>query len=358
MRVISRYLVREFFAVLLPTLAGLVSLYLLVDFLDRLDILLENDATLSASLRYFLFKIPLIVTQILPPAVLVAALISVGLMARNHEIIALRAAGISLWQSSTPLLAIGLLLSAAALLWNETAVPYFTHAFQDVNRIEIRKRGQRALLSERGVWYRGGAGFYNIDHFDSHAEVLYGLTIFRVDGDFQIDNIIEIPSARWIDGSWVFENGWSFSARAAAPSGRTMVEGASFALPETLADFKEVHLEAEELSYVDLHRRITRLSSRGIDTSHYAVELNLKLAVPFAILALVWGGIPIAARVRRNPNLATTFAGGLVLGFGYWVLLGFTRSLGETQVLGPVLAAWAPNLIAALAGTALYLGSE
>lgn len=359
MRVIHRYILREFISVALPTLGALIALYLLIDFLDRLDILLENHATFSASMRYFLFKIPLIITQILPPTMLVSALLSVGMMARHHEIVALRAAGVSLLQTSSPLIFCALGISLAALLWNETAVPYFTHEFQIVNRVEIRKRGERSVLSDRGVWYRGGAGFYSIEYFDAHAETLYGLTIFRMDPDFRITGITEIPEARWHDGKWAIADGaWQITAPESGEAVRTPVTGSNFSIPETVADFKEVHLEAEELSYTELSKRIARLSARGIDTSHYAVELNLKLAVPFAVLALIWAGAPIAGRARRNPSIAAVFAGGLMLGFGYWVLLGFTRSLGETGILSPLLAAWTPNLIAALAGTAILLAAE
>ena len=77
---------REFLGLFVPIVLAFVILYLIVDFFDRLDILLKNHATMSATLRYFLFKIPLIVTQILPPAVLAAMLISLGMLSRRNEI--------------------------------------------------------------------------------------------------------------------------------------------------------------------------------------------------------------------------------------------------------------------------------
>lgn len=358
MRVVDRYLLTQFLALFVPVVGGLVVLYLIIDFLDRLDILLENDATLSASVRYFLFKIPLIITQILPAAMMVSALLSVGLLARHKEVIALRASGISLFQTTRPLLILALGISVLSLIWNETAVPYFTHAFQQINRIEIRKRGERSVWSERGIWYRGGGGFYNIEFFDSRASTLYGLTIYRLGSAFDVQEIVEIPAATWTGARWRFTDGWIVQAGKDAQPTRTRIEAAQLYLPETIADFKEVHLEAEELSYTALRNRVMRLAARGIDTSHYAVELNLKLAVPFAVLGFMWVGVPIAGRVRRSSNLATTFALGLVVGFGYWVLLGFTRSLGETQVLWPWLSAWTPNLVIGLAGAALHMNAE
>jgi hypothetical protein len=109
---------RQFFGFFIPIMAGFVVLYLIVDFFDRLDILLRNDASVSASLRYFLFKIPLIITQITPAAVITAILLALGVLARHSEVTALRASGVSLMQSAVPLL--GVTLVAAT----QRALPY------------------------------------------------------------------------------------------------------------------------------------------------------------------------------------------------------------------------------------------
>ncbi len=70
--VINRYLARQFLSLLLPILAAFVLLYIVIDLFDRLDILLRHNASASAAARYFLFKIPLMLTQIAPPAVITA----------------------------------------------------------------------------------------------------------------------------------------------------------------------------------------------------------------------------------------------------------------------------------------------
>jgi len=78
--VVNRYLARQFLSLLLPILASFVLLYIIIDLFDRLDILLRHDASFSAAIRYFLFKIPLMLTQITPPAVITAALLTYGLV--------------------------------------------------------------------------------------------------------------------------------------------------------------------------------------------------------------------------------------------------------------------------------------
>ncbi|MFQ5666732.1 MAG: LPS export ABC transporter permease LptG [Candidatus Binatia bacterium] len=356
--VTSRYVIRELIAILVPTVLTFVLLYLVVDFFDRLDILLRNHATPLAAFRYFVLKIPLILTQIMPAAVLTAMLLSLGMLSRRNEIIALRAAGISLAQTALPLLGVAALISLAILAWNESIVPYCTREYQYVNNVEIRKRPQRGILSEREIWYHGADGFYNIEHIDPHNQTLFGLTIYRTDSTFNLQSIIQVASARWTREGWVSTGALE---RTTDPAGDVVTRRLGphqLVLHETPNDFLEVRREPDELSYLALRRRIRELASKGIDASSYLVDLHLKLAVPFATLVLAWMAVPLAGRVQRHPSVAAIVGTGMVVGFAFWVVLALANSLGLSSVLPAAVSAWASNVIFALLGTALFAGSE
>jgi lipopolysaccharide export system permease protein len=356
--VTSRYLLREFLVLFLPIVLAFVLLYLLVDFFDRLDGLLKNHATAWAALRYFLFKIPLIVTQTLPPAALAAMLISLGMLARRNEITALRASGVSLLQTAAPLLMFAVLICLGALAWNETVVPYCTRQSEYINIVEIRKRPLRGILNEREVWYHGANGFYNIDNVDSRRGTLFGLRIYRTDPAFNLVSIVEVPTARWTPSGWVASHA---TEHAIGPNGEVLTRQLSadqVHIPETMNDFLEVHREPEELSYSDLHQRIQELTRKGIDASSYLVDLNLKLAVPFTTFVLACVAVPLAGRIQRHASIAATVGTGFAIGFAYWVTLALANSLGQSGVLPAVVAAWTANVIFLLAGVGLFLSSE
>lgn len=358
MTITSRYVLRQWWAIFAPLLAGFILLYLVVDFLDRLDVFLRHDATASATARYFLFKIPLMITQTLPAAALVATLLSLGILTRSNEITAWRASGVSLWQTTRPLLAMGILLSGAALAWNEAVVPYATQKFEHVNRVEVRKRGQQSLLADKHIWYRGRGGFYNIEHADARRQSLYGLTIFSLSENFEITSIVDVRSAHWDGEAWVTEG---IIEHAIGEQGEVLTRrlpNGTALLEESIDDFLEIKRDPEELSYRSLRARIDGLGNKGIDASHYLVDLHLKISVPFAVLMMTWIAIPLAGSVRRNPSIAQILASGLVIGFSYWVVLGLGRSLGATGLIGPITAAWSANAIMGLTGLALFLRSE
>jgi lipopolysaccharide export system permease protein len=354
----SRYLIREFLGMLLPIAAAFIILYLIVDFFDRLDILLRSNASLGSALRYFTFKIPLIITQITPPAVLAAMLLSLGVLSRRNEIIALRASGVSLVQTALPLVALAAVISAGTLAWNETIVPYATQEYQYVNNVEIRKRQQRSIFSDRETWYHGVDGFYNIGQVDTQQGALLGLTVYRMDESFDLQSIIEVQDARWTGSGWKNHHAVEQALGADGALVTRSLPVDEVIIHETLSDFLEVRRDPEELSYQALRQRIEELSSKGIDASSYFVDLHLKLAVPFATLVFACVAIPLAGRVQRHPSIAATVGSGLLIGFSYWVVLALAHALGRSGVLPAVVSAWTANVIFLLLGVGLFLSSE
>src|SRR5262249_10340007 len=159
-------------------------------------------------------------------------------------------------------------ISAGTLVWNETVVPYCSRNFQYVNNVEIRKREIRGVLSNRAIWYHGAGGFYNIDYVDRTRQAVYDLTIYRLDDQFRLRRVVQVPRAQWVEGRW-----------EATGAVEHELDGASFhsipvppddlSIPETLDDFLEVQREPEELSFTALRERIQSLTSKGIDASHY-----------------------------------------------------------------------------------------
>ena len=188
--------------------------------------------------------------------------------------------------------------------------------------------------------------------------MLFGLTIYRADSAFDLRDIIEARSARWTGSGWEMTNAVE---RTMAPNGDIVTRALpadAVVIHETLSDFLEVHRESEELSYRALQRHIRQLREKGIDPSSYLVDLNLKLAVPFASFVLACIAVPLGGRVQRHPSIAAILGTGLVIGFGYWVILALTNALGQSGTLPAFVAAWAANVICLLLAAVLFLSTE
>lgn len=358
MNVISRYVLAEFLRLFAMCMAGFILIYVLVDLFDRLDGFLKYQASAGEVFRYLFYKVPLIVTQLVPVATLASVLLSLGTMARYNELTALRASGVSSAQVATPLFVTAVLLSVATLFWNEAVVPYATERSRYVDVVEIHNKPLKALLSEDGIWFHGRSGIYNIEHFDSRTETLIGLTVYDFNPGFKLDRLIEVPTAQWRNDHWAidsaverrFDDGGNVLTRSLAAN--------EVVLPERPQDFQIIEKDPEELNFRRLRRHIRELSQKGIDTTESRVDLHLKLALPMVPLVMVLVGVPLASRNPRRRPIATSVAIGLVVGFSYWVLLALTISLGHGGAIPPVIAAWTANGVFAVLGAFLFLGPE
>jgi lipopolysaccharide export system permease protein len=355
--VVGRHLVREFLWVFLLTLMAFVAIYLIADFFDRLPRILKYEASLGAVVRLFLFRIPLVVTQSTPFAVLVGGLMGLGLLARQNEFVALRACGVSVWQIATPLLLVAALLSLTVFAWNETVVPYSARRWQTIRELEIKKRGVVTVFTGREVWYHGRAGFYDIDRVVPRRNTLLGLTVYQLAADFRPARIIEIEGATWDGARWQFAGG---RTRHFSPDGTYETQGVprGFTLPESMEDFSVVSVEPEELSYAMLRRQIKELRRKGVDASESWVDLHLKVALPAANFLMMLVAVPLAAMGTRVTSLAASIGRGIVVGFGYFVLVAFARALGQSGALPPIVAAWSANALFALVGSYYLLGAD
>jgi len=355
--VVSRHLATEFLAAFLLTLLAFVAIYLTADFFDRLDGFLRHEAPPGAVIRYFLFKIPLVVTQVTPVAVLTGGLVGLGLLARQNEFVALRACGVSVWQIALPLFVLAVGVSGAAFAWNETIVPYSARRWHTIENFEIRKRGAASVFIGREVWYHGRAGFYDIERVSPRRQTLYGLTVYQLDEEFQFRRVVEAESAVWDGTRWQLNGARTVEF---GPDGLRQTPEAppNFTLPETLEDFRAVEVDPEELSYAMLRRQMKDLRRKGVDTSESAVDLHLKLALPAASLVMMLLAVPLAAAGNRLTSLASSLGLGFAVGFSYFVLVAFARALGQSGALPPVLAAWAANVLFALVGGFYLLGAE
>jgi len=355
LRTIPLYLCKEFLRAFFFCLLFLWALALLVDFFDRLDDFIRQGASVFSVIRYFFFKAPLFVTQMTPAAALTGSLLSLNLLSRNKELLACKACGISAGQMAFPLLLVAALLSVGVWNWNEFVVPYSFHKARFINSAEIKKKPFKGLFDERGFWYHGENALYHVDHFDPRTNMLSGLVIYTLDGQFQVHSLIEASRAYWQEEQWQCEDLQKKFLSADIPS---PTPACGTLLRETPEDFALVALEAEEFSSQQLKEYIGDLQRKGLDTTTYQVDLHLKGALPLATLAMTLLGISLAVPGARQLTLATSLSFALVIGFGYWVFLALTVSLGHSGALPPFLSAWLANGVACLAGIFFLLGVD
>ncbi|HEX9879533.1 MAG TPA: LPS export ABC transporter permease LptG [Candidatus Binatia bacterium] len=355
---LDRYLARSFARIFVATLLSIAFVYFSVDFFDRIGNLMKSGASPWVTFKYFLYKMPLLISRVFGFATLFSTLLTISLLSRTHEITAMRASGLSLKRLAMPLLFLSVLIGVLSFLWNESLVPLFTRQSQYIYKVEIKKNHPKSLIGTRGIWIRGQGAFINVDYFDSKENVLQGVTIYRMGPEFTLQGLIESARASWDGNRW--RTGGSTAWRL-LPNGQLSQQQASVTtlpISETPEDFKILALKAEEFSFFDLKRQIEDLNRKGIDSTEYAVDLQVKLAFPIIPPLMVLLAIPFALKHGTRGGIAVAFGLTMLIGLVHLTLFAFCVSLGHNGAMPPWMAAWVPNFILALLGIFYFTGEE
>lgn len=344
--ILDRYLLRSFLKIFALSMVCMTTLYLIVEFFDRIDNFMGANAPLWIAFEYFLFKLPLLSSRVFSFAVLFSALFCLGIMSHNHELTAMRSSGLSLRRITLPLLVGSLLIGLFSFFWDESLVPIFTRKSQQIYKTEVKK-SQRGLLGSQDIWIRGENSFISVAYFDSQRTALEGVSIYLLERDFSLKGLIEVPRARWNGSQWEPRGAreWLFLA-----DGRMTQRPMKSPLPiqETPEDFRVLAHMPEEFSFSELQGYIADLKSKGIDTTQYQVDLQVKIALPLISPLMVLLAIPFAVGQGRGGGMALSFGITLLIGFGYYLVLSLGVSLGHSGALPPLVAAWLANVTLAL----------
>jgi len=350
-RYIATEIAKSFFIILMVV----TGIYLTVDFIEKVDNFIEAGLPLIRALLFFLFKLPLILVQITPVGILLAVIITFGLMAKNNELLALRASGVNLISLIGPILGCGVAATVFVLFFSEVVTP-LTVPQSDQIWIEEVKGRKTSGVKRSDIWLKGSDTVLHVKYFDPGDLVAKGLTIHRFDDQFGLNERIDADAGRYLDGRWVLSKGL-----VQKKSGGYMVE--PFEQMEVVLDFVPEDLvqlapKPEGMNIVQLYRYIQKVETEGYDATHYRVDLHAKVAFPVIALILTMIGAGLAARGKIKEALAGSVTYGLGIAFLYWIVFSFCLSLGYAGKLPPILAAWGVNLISTCVAGYLLLNAD
>jgi lipopolysaccharide export system permease protein len=290
----------------------------------------------------------------LPPAVLIAAIIMFSLMRKNNEITALKACGIKLFDFMSPLFFLGFLLSLGLFLFSESMVPYASSRANALWRVYVEKKSTGGSYGRDHIWYRSKNAIYWIARFDAKKKAMYRPTFYFFDPSFRLLKRIDGRMALWTGSTWEIRNGITLTAEKDGGYALGRFQKMYLKIPEKPKTFAKEERQPEEMGYWQLKRFAEKIRDEGYDASRYFVDLDIKLSFPFIVFIMVLLGAPIALLQKRG-GTPVAIAWGVVACFLYLVILGISRSLGFAGILPPILAAWLANGIFFFLGSFLIL---
>lgn len=346
---IDIYVLRQFtyyFAVLLAAFLLIFDAFTLFDLLGDIS---KNHVSFSVVANYFFYLIPLMLYQLAPLATLVACLVTLATLAKNNEVIAFKASGMSLYRLIFPLALAGLLLGGSMFLLDDTFLPYANQR-QDALRNEIKGRPAQTYFQPARQWIFGQNNkIYNYELFDSDRQLFGGLNVFELNPQtFEITRRVFASRARWepSENTWVLTGGW---VRDFDIQGRVTryFPFTAYSLPELTEPpsyFRREVRQYYQMNWRQLGQYIASLRQAGFDTARLAVQWQKKFAFPLIAAVIVLLGAPFAFLVGTRGAI-----GGIALAVGvgivYWATAALFEAMGSVGQLPPLVAAWSPDAI-------------
>ena len=349
MTILFRYILREYAKIFLMCFSGLMTIYLVIDFFEKVRRFLKFDANMLDVLFYFVLKTPAISFQITPLAILMATLLTLGLLSRNNEITAMRSCGISLPWIASPFLMFATAIALVLLSFSSTVIPLASERAEQIRLIQIEKKPAPQAVKAPRPWIRiGSDSLMHVAEVELGGAVLHKIHLYHFQNGFRLDRMTEAARAEYRQDGWFLMTG--NQRRFHADGSVALVEFAEQPVDLSLIpdDFSTwLAGDSETMTVREIRGYMARFQQEGLSFARLLTDYYGRLAFPFVTIIMVIVGIALSLRRSgvRGGSMAIGIGQAFVVGFCYWTTHSIAIALGRGGLLAPMLAGWITNLL-------------
>jgi len=357
MKILDRYLLREYLVTVFYCVMGLALLQIVYDLVYHFSKLIAAEISLQQGVRYYLGSLAPHTEFMLPAGVLLATLYTLWQLSRHGELTAMRANGISLNRIMVPFLLVGLAFTAGTALLKETIAPEAAFWAQEFEANKFKEPEERLFHNlayynsiDRRMWMIGRTDLNkpNILHETRVSEERPDRTLLR---DWHAGR------AEYLDMEWWFfdvkiqeynEEGNPIGEPRLVAGSEAGVEMSQWL--EKPSDFETEVTPTEFMTTRDMLRYLRRhpdISDEAL--AQKRVDLHLRLAMPWACLIVTFFGIPAGARTARQSvinGVLTT----LLFFVAFYALTQVGAFFAKRELIPPLIGAWLSNIVFLAAG--------
>lgn len=350
---IDDLILRDFALYLLMILASFIGLTLVFTLFELLGDIMRNHISVLTWGAYLLNVTPWMIYQMTPLSVLIAVLVTFGLMQKSNELTAMKATGISVYRITLPVLVISAVVASGLFVFDQLYLPHANQR-QETLRNQIKGKPAQTYLRPDRKWIFGEKNtIYYYEFFDPDQNKFGNFSAFVFDPKtFQLVRRVYAGRAQWEEDmqKWVLQSGWSRSFDGAAIKDFQTFDVATIAeIQEPPAYFKKEVKQSSEMNWEELRLYIRDLQQSGFDVVRLRVQLHKKFALPVITFIMAVLAIPFSMTAARKGAL-TGVAVAIGIAICYYVAAGLFEAMGNANQLPAAVAAWAPDIIFGMAG--------
>jgi lipopolysaccharide export system permease protein len=347
--ILPRYIAKQFLNLFLFTLIGAAILFVVMDVVENLDQFIDAKAPFTAVLVYYLYSLPYFMVLAMPFATMLAGVFSAGNLAKNNEIVAMKALGYSFYQLIGTLATMGLLISIASFLLAETIAIPANRKKGEIRRTYVEKARRNLYERYRNLLIQDPPDkIVSIEVFHPAEKTAYTVEIqtFR---NHRLIQRLDAEKMTWNGSGWIIQKGvrriFSGEHEFVFPVNDSLVTGFQF----TPRELSTAMIKPDEMEFMELVEFIRRIRQSNGEANRWLTDLHTRIAFPLSNVLVILISVPLAYN-RRKKSLVIGFAVTLFACFLFFGCVVLGQTLGHNRTMHPFLAAWFGNLAAAAAG--------
>ncbi len=352
MILLNRYILAQFTRTFFTVAAAFVAIYILVDFLEKIDNFIEAGKPMSLLVKFFLLNIPFIVDQLSPILILLSGVISLGIINHNNELTAMMAGGLHLRTIIKPILIGGVLSTMLFLSMAQWILPRTIAATNTIWYENVNGMVPLGIFRNGRFYYQGQEGFYSFARpwLDKNVFINFSYSSWD-ENDYSLKTLITAKKAAWTDSGWHLTDGQIQQKITKTEHTTTLFHKQIFELPDLPDNFFVPEYQAAELSLTELFtsafQQKTRKETVEAWTNFYSRVSYVLLGLPLLLL-----GLPVLLISYRKwgKDLSVAIPASCAMAFVAWGLWGALQSLARADYLPPLLAAVLVHVLFGLGG--------
>ena len=360
MKIFNRYFWQETSISILMIMLGLLAMFSFFDLIQELDSLGRGNYDISKMLVFVLLSIPGHIYDVVPVAVLVGMMYSLGTLARNSELVVMRVSGLSIVNIGYILIKVGLLFTVVTFLVGELITPFSEKMAQ---RMRIKATDSVIAQDFRsGLWVKDGKSFVNVETVLPDASLL-NVHIYEFDENFKLRSISIAKKANYVNESWSLSEVTQTKYNTFKTIEKNNVQTQFFNQANWKSSIRPELLNVllvapEKMSAWNLYSFIKHLATNKQKTTRYDVALWSKLIYPLACMVMVILALPFGFLQQRSGGTSAKIFIGVMLGVVYQIMNRVFTHLGVLNDWPPLMSAIAPTILFLIAGLSLLFVIE
>lgn len=358
MKIIDKYMVKDFLAPFLWCLFIFIIIAIIIDIFSFIDDIVKYKIPLASIIAFYVYYSPTILLQVTPMAALLSTIYVLSNLNKHNEITAMRASGISLWRIMAPILIIGVITSITIFIVNDKIIPVSSKVSNVIRREELEKEKQKTRATkviENVALYGAGNRLIFARNYDTDKKTLGDIIIHEHDASQNLISKITASSGEWTDEGWKFYKVIMYKIDNA---GRILGKPLFFnerliPLKEKPGDFANMEWRADYMSYRQLKNYIKNFKGAGSKIiKSLLVDLHYKISFSLISLIIILIGAPFALITTRG-GVLVGIGMSIAIGLLYYAVIAISLAFGKAGLLPPIVAAWLGNVVFGILG--IYL---